>query len=122
MNSDYLRELTLRRKKAHAKFSSMNSNVYQKYLELEEAAFSEGALSQKMKELIAIGVSAGAGCEGCVQWHTEYALKHGASEQEIMEAIEVAIEIGGGKAVTTARIAADVMEAYKRGNIESATY
>ena len=39
----------------------MNSKVYKKYIELEEAAFSEGELSKKMKELIAIGVSAGSG-------------------------------------------------------------
>jgi AhpD family alkylhydroperoxidase len=72
--------------------------------------------------LIAIGISAGVGCEGCIQWHTEYALKHGATEHEIMEAIEVAIEIGGGKAVTTARLAIEVMEKIKNGNYDPAEY
>jgi len=122
MRSDYLRELTLRRKKAHAKFSKLSPEVYRKYLELEQAAFSEGELSQKTKELIAVGISAGVGCEGCIQWHTEYALKHGATEKEIMEAIEVAIEIGGGKAVTTARIAMEVLDQVKQGDHDPAGY
>jgi len=122
MGSDYLRELTLRRKKAHAKFTKLSPEVYKKYIELEQSAFSAGELSQKTKELIAIGISAGVGCEGCIQWHTEYALKHGATEKEIMEAIEVAIEIGGGKAVTTARLAMEVMDKVQQGDYDSAEY
>ena len=119
---DYLRELTLRRKRAHTQLLKMKSKTYQKFLELEEAAFSEGELSIKMKELIAVGISAGIGCEPCIQWHTEYALKNGASEQEILEALEVAMEIGGGKAISTARLAMEVMEKVKKGNYDSAEY
>lgn len=119
---DYLRHLTLRRKKAHAKMLKMNSETYKAFLKLEEAAFKDGELSTKMKELIAIGISAATNCESCIQWHTEYALKAGASEQEILEALEVAMEIGGGKAIATARLAFEVMEKFRSGDYESADY
>ena len=119
---DYLRELTLKRKNAHTQLLKMKSKTYQKFLELEESAFAEGELSRKMKELIAVGISAGVGCEPCIQWHTEYALSNGASEQEVLEALEVAMEIGGGKAIGTARLALEVMEKVKRDNYESAGY
>jgi AhpD family alkylhydroperoxidase len=119
---DYLRELTLRRKKAHARLIKMKSATYQKFLELEKSAFRVGELSLKMKELIAVGISAGVGCEPCIQWHTEYALKHGATEQEILEALEVAMEIGGGKAISTARLAIEVMDKIKNGDYDSAEY
>jgi hypothetical protein len=43
-------------------------------------------------------------------------------DSEFMETIEVAIEIGGGKAVTTARLAIEVMEKVKQGNYDPAEY
>ena len=119
---DYLRQLTLRRKKAHSKFLKMKSKTYRKFLEVEEAAFSDGEPSRKTKELIAVGISAGMGCESCIQWHTEYALKAGATEQEILEALEVAMEIGGGKAIGTARLALEVIESINNEDYESAEY
>jgi AhpD family alkylhydroperoxidase len=105
-----LRKLTLRRKKAHTKFLELGSKVYKSFLELENATFADGALSRKMKELVAVGISAAVNCESCIQWHTEAAMKAGATEREILEALEVAMEIGGGRAVTTARLALEVME------------
>jgi len=119
---DYLRLLTLRRKKAHTKLIKMDSKVYKKFLELEEATYTEGELSTKMKELIAIGISAAVNCESCIQWHTEYALKAGATEQEILEALEVAMEIGGGKAIGTARMAFEVIERINSDDYSSAEY
>jgi AhpD family alkylhydroperoxidase len=119
---DYLKELTLRRKRAHAKFLQMNSRGYRAFLELERAAFSEGALPIKVKELIAVGISAAVNCESCIQWHTEYAMKAGATEQEVLEALEVAMEIGGGRAVATARIAVDVMHRLASTDYEPAQY
>ena len=119
---DFLRMLTLRRKKAHAKFIKMDSKVYKKFLELEEQAFSDGELSVKNKELIAIGISTAVNCESCIQWHTEAALKAGATEHEILESLEVAMEIGGGKAIGTARLAIEVIEAINDENYKSASY
>ena len=50
--------LTLRRKKAHNKFLKMDSKVYKAFLDVEKATYREGSLSIKMKELIAVGISA----------------------------------------------------------------
>jgi AhpD family alkylhydroperoxidase len=119
---DFLRMLTLRRKKAHSKFLKMDSKVYKAFLDLEKATYCEGSLTIKMKELSAVGISAAVNCESCIQWHTEYAIKSGATEQEILEALEVAIEIGGGRAVSTSRIALEVIESLNSKNYESAEY
>jgi AhpD family alkylhydroperoxidase len=119
---DFLRMLSLRRKKAHAMFIKMDSKVYKAFLDLEKATFREGKLSTKTKELIAVGISAATNCESCIQWHTEYAIKAGATEEEILESLEVAIEIGGGHAISTARIAFEVMEKLKNPEYQSAEY
>lgn len=107
---DKLREISLRRKRAHSRLLELKSQVYDAFLTLERAAYSEGALPRKTKELIAIGISVVRDCESCMQWHIEQAAAAGASRQEVLEAVEVAIEMGGGPAAVSARFALEVME------------
>ena len=105
-----LEEISRKRKEAHEKLVSMKSKVYDKFLEMEQAAFSDGDLSKKYKELIAVGISVVIDCESCMQWHVEQAAKAGASKHEVLEAIEIGIEMGGGPATVSARFALDVMD------------
>lgn len=105
-----LEELSKRRKDAHARLISLNSGVYAAFLKMERAAFSEGALPKKVKELIAVGISVVKDCESCMQWHIEQAAKAGASMPEVLEAVEVGIEMGGGPATVSARFALEVMD------------
>ena len=105
-----LEEISKRRKKAHEKLLSLKSKVYEAFLEMEKAAFSDGALPQKAKELIAVGISVVIDCESCMQWHIEQAAKAGASAEDVLEAVEVGIEMGGGPATVSARFALEVME------------
>ena len=107
---DELEKISQRRQKAHHKLLSMKSKVYEAFLEMEKAAFEDGELSKKHKELIAVGISVVIDCESCMQWHIEQAAKAGASQQEVLEAIEVGIEMGGGPATVSARFALEVME------------
>jgi len=104
-----LEELTGNRKKAHAKLLALDSKVYKAFLDMEKATFSDGALPKKIKELIAVGISVVGNCESCMQWHIEQAAKAGASEREVLEAVEVGIEMGGGPATVSARFALEVM-------------
>jgi AhpD family alkylhydroperoxidase len=63
-----------------------------------KAASKEGALSAKTKELMAVTISIAVKCEGCIVFHIQNAIKHGATREEIVETIGVAIEMGGGPA------------------------
>lgn len=107
---DKLKELTRKRKEAHSKLLSLDSKVYKAFLDMEEAAFCDGALSKKNKELIAVGISVVINCESCMQWHIEQAVQSGATREEVLESIEVGIEMGGGPATVSARFALEVME------------
>ena len=107
---DKLQEISRKRKEAHGRMLSLNSKVYRAFLDLEKAAYSDGALMRKYKELIAVGISVVTNCESCMQWHIDEAAKSGASQQEVLEAIEVGIEMGGGPATVSSRFALDVME------------
>jgi AhpD family alkylhydroperoxidase len=106
-----LEEMSKRRKQAHTKLLSLKSKVYEKFLEMERATFSDGELPQKTKELIALGISVVINCESCMQWHIEQAAGSGASMREVLEAVEVGIEMGGGPATVSVRFALEVMDA-----------
>src|SRR5208283_4773550 len=107
---DQLEEIRAKRKRAHARFVALQSKVYAGFLEMERAAYADGALPRKHKELIAVGISVVKDCESCMQWHIEQAARLGASFEEVLEAIEIAIEMGGGPATVSARFALEVMD------------
>jgi AhpD family alkylhydroperoxidase len=72
---------------------AMKPEFLQKVLELDEVTFSRGALDPKTKHLIAMGVSASAGCQYCVAAHATLAQNHGATHEEIAEALQAAATI-----------------------------
>jgi len=110
-----------RRESAHQRLLALDSNVYKAFLRMEQAAYSDGALTKKHKELVAIGISVVVNCESCMQWHIEQAARANASFEEVLEAVEVGIEMGGGPATVAARFALEAMDAaYQRGDVSRA--
>ncbi|MDN5797807.1 MAG: carboxymuconolactone decarboxylase family protein [Intrasporangium sp.] len=74
-----------------------------------KAAFAEGALPEKTKQLIAVAVAHTTQCPYCIQGHTKLAARKGASPEEIMEAIWVAAEMRAGGAYAHSTIALDAL-------------
>jgi AhpD family alkylhydroperoxidase len=93
--------------------------VYAAFLDMQEAAYEDGALAKKYKELTAVGISVALDCESCMQWHIEQAAEAGASFAEILEVIEVAIEMGGGPATVSARFALEMLDSVLNPSRES---
>ena len=110
VGAERLRDIARRRKRAHTALLGMGSKVYAAFLEMEKATFADGVLARKVKELIAVGISVVRDCDSCMQWHVEQAAKAGASQREVLEAVEVGIEMGGGPATASARFALEVMD------------
>jgi len=69
--------------------------------------FAEGALSRKMKQIIAVAVAHVTQCPYCIRGHSELAVKEGATDQEIMEAIWIAAEMRAGGAYAHSMLALD---------------
>ncbi|MBN8964819.1 MAG: carboxymuconolactone decarboxylase family protein [Rhizobiales bacterium] len=72
--------------------------------------FADGALPVKIKQIIAVAVAHVTQCPYCIKGHTKAALRHGASEQELMEAIWVAAEMRAGGAYAHSALALDEMK------------
>ena len=110
-DKDKIEQIIKNRKIAHA-FYSEKSEVYRKFSEMEQCTYQDGKLSRLQKELIAIGISVVIDCESCMEWHIKQAIDCGATEAEIIEAVEVGIEMGGGPATVSARFAMSVIDYY----------
>lgn len=81
--------------------------------QLHRSAVSPGALDSRTKELIALAIAVAVRCEGCVSFHVADALRAGASHQEIVEALGVAVLMGGGPGAVTAAEAMRVLEQFE---------
>ena len=107
--NEVLQQLSRDRKKAHKRLVDLGSSTYAAFLDMEQAAYREGALPKMTKELIAVGISLVIDCHSCMQWHIEQAVAAGAGLRQVLEAVEVGIEMGGGPATVSARFALEVM-------------
>jgi AhpD family alkylhydroperoxidase len=68
----------------------------------DAAAFAEGALTVREKQLIAVGVALTTQCPYCIELHTKAAREAGADDAQLTEAAVVAAAIRAGGAITHA--------------------
>ena len=78
---------------------------------MAKAAMTEGSLSEKQKELIALGISVSQRCAGCIGFHVKALRRLGTTQAEFEEALGVAVYMGGGPA---AMYAAEAMQAWEQ--------
>jgi len=84
--------------------------IHEGFAAFSERVFAEGALPTKTKQLIAVAAAHVTQCPYCIRGHTKAALRHGASAEEIMEAIWVAAEMRAGAAYAHSALALDTIE------------
>jgi AhpD family alkylhydroperoxidase len=80
------------------------------YFQFYKETYKPSVLDRKTKELVAIGSSLSAKCQGCLEGHIKKALKAGATREEISEAIAIAIGVGAAAVVDLTDIAADNLD------------
>ncbi|MEW9050566.1 MAG: carboxymuconolactone decarboxylase family protein [Neobacillus sp.] len=83
-------------------FTQKMPELASQYNAFTEECFKEGQLSQKEKQLIALGISLHAQDEYCIIYHLKGCLDQGCSEQEIYEAVGVTAAFGGGATMSQA--------------------
>jgi AhpD family alkylhydroperoxidase len=83
--------------------------VAEAFRTFSQRVFADGALPAKTKQLIAVAVAHVTQCPYCIRGHTGAALRHGASAEEIMEAIWVAAEMRAGGAFAHSALALDTI-------------
>ena len=88
-------------------------NVMEGYSKLHEECFKDSALSHKTKELIALGIAICIRCDKCIVYHINDAIKAGATHDEIVCTIGVAILMGGSPSVVYGSQALDALREFE---------
>ena len=86
----------LENQEAAAEYAKASPESSKAFSALMQATTKDGALSYKTKELIAYALAVAARCDGCLAHHAAALVKAGATRQEVVEALDVAILMGGG--------------------------
>jgi AhpD family alkylhydroperoxidase len=98
-------------RKGIAEIGRANPDIVRGYRTIGEAGKNTDLLGPKIRELIALAVAVTVQCDGCIVVHTEAALKNGATEAEIIEALGVAITVKAGSALIFSARALDAVKA-----------
>ncbi len=80
---------------------------------LGKASMTSGALSDKQKELIALGIAVSARCAGCIGFHVKAVRRLGVTRAEFDEALGVAVYMGGGPSLMYAAEAIQAWEQFE---------
>jgi AhpD family alkylhydroperoxidase len=76
-----------------------NPDVMKAFSAIAQAALAPKALDTKTKELIALGISVALRCDDCIAFHAKAASDRGASRDEVLETLGMAIYLGAGPSV-----------------------
>ena len=79
--------------------TTFNNEVYQ-----------DGTLSTKVKRLMALSIAIRSGCPGCITYQTKLAVEAGATKAEVIEAVSVAMSMGGTTANAWVWIVVRIMQ------------
>ncbi len=91
--------------------AKLSPDTVKGYAALSGAGEKTGHLDAKTRELIALAVAITLRCDGCITVHAEAARKHGASKEEIAEALGTAISVNAGAALVYTTRAMDAYDA-----------
>ena len=95
-----------------AEVGRLSPGTVKGYAGLSGAGQEKDLLGAKTRELIALAVAVALRCDGCITVHTDAALKQGASEEEIAEALGVAVALGAGSALVYSTRVLDAVKAH----------
>ena len=76
---------------------------------ISQAALAPKALDAKTKELIALAIGVATRCDDCIAFHVKAAIDHGATRDEVLETLGMAIYMGAGP---SAMYASHALDAY----------
>ena len=92
-----------------ATFSKEIPQTAKGFASMGAAAKSNGALDEKSKEFIALGIAVATRCDSCIGFHIRSLIRLQASREEVCEALEMATFMGGGPSYA---FSAKALEAY----------
>ncbi|HEX5339869.1 MAG TPA: carboxymuconolactone decarboxylase family protein [Gammaproteobacteria bacterium] len=108
--NDRVKEFSEFRQRMNERLLTEDNRVIKRVFSVDSLAYQEGALPAKTKELLGLTASMVLRCDDCVSYHIGQCLETGSSKQEIIEAMSVALVVGGTIVIPHLRRAVDFLD------------
>ena len=105
-----LKDFNNKRNKGNALISKANYIGFNRFLNLDTNAYKNGTIPEKYKEMIGLASSMVLRCNDCIAYHIEQCYNLGASKEELIEAMNIALIIGGSIVIPHLRYGLEIVE------------
>ena len=99
-----------RRAKGNERISQQEFLPYNRFLALDSRAYEDGAIPVKYKELLGLTASLVLRCNDCITYHLDRCIEEGASKEELNEALNIGLIVGGSIIIPHLRFALEQIE------------
>lgn len=99
--------------------AAANPELVKAYAAFHHANSASKHLDAKTRELIALGVAVTLRCDGCINAHSEAALHAGATKEEIVDALGVAVMVNAGATMVYSAHVIDATRAYATQEVKA---
>ena len=110
-----LDEFQTHREKMNARILESGHLGIKRFFRLDGAAYEDGDLDAKTKELLGLVASAVLRCNDCVDYHLIQCVKAGYSDRELHDALNVALIVGGSIVIPDLRHAFETIDMIRSG-------
>lgn len=105
-----LREFNEYRRLMNERILSSGNLGLKRFWALDSRAYEAGALDEKTKELLGLATSTVLRCEDCITYHIIRCIQLGATDEELLEALNVALVVGGSITIPHLRRAVEAID------------
>lgn len=109
-NKNPLEQFREERSKMNEKILDLDHLGIKRFFNLDSNTYRDGALPGKTKELLGLVASAVLRCNDCIDYHLEQCAKTGSTKEEIIDALNVALVVGGSIVIPHLRHAISTIE------------
>ncbi len=105
-----LQEFREKRAAQNEKVLGLDHLGIKRFFNMDSNTYRDGALDSKTKELLGLVASSVLRCNDCIDYHLEQCAKTGSTKAEIVDALNVALIVGGSIVIPHMRHAVDTLE------------
>lgn len=109
----------MEREEKNRKVLELDHLGIKRFFNLDSNTYKEGALDSKTKELLGLVASAVLRCNDCIDYHLEQSARTGSTKEEIVDALNVALVVGGSIVIPHLRHAVETIEMLEKENLIS---
>jgi AhpD family alkylhydroperoxidase len=117
MREESLRAFVERRTDGNERILSSGHLPIKRFFALDQDVYADGALTERAKELMGLVGSTVLRCNDCISYHLQAATECGASREEIVEALAIALVIGGSITIPHLRHAFTLLDELQGGAV-----